>query len=145
MKPSSGCMKTAYCSEIAGRGVRGAVPAERGARVQAEVSTEQIRDRSLRAANRNRRAAGEIEGFGGAGGVRRELEMIGAAEDRPHTVGRHVRIGRDEPLDAVASRIDLDRASLREPLDDLAVDVRHEIAESIDAHHDAADGVAGYV
>jgi hypothetical protein len=69
--------------------------------------------------------------------------VVGAAEQRADAVGRQFGVGGDEPLDALAGRIDRDRAAPAQALDRLAIDVGDEIAEAVDAQHDAADRIRG--
>src|SRR4051794_3897125 len=91
------------------------------------------------------RTTAQREAVGGAGGRRRELEVIRAAEERADAVGGGLRIRCDEPFDALPAGVDLDRAPLAETLDRLAIDVRHEIPEAIDAQHDADDRVGRHI
>ena len=64
-------------------------------------------------ADRDDGAAGQAEALGGAGGRGGQLEVIGAAEERADAVGGQLRVGGDEPLDALAGGVDRDGAALR--------------------------------
>src|SRR5262249_27021377 len=88
-----------------------------------------------------RRAPAQSQRFGSARRRRGELEVIGAAEERPDAVGRQLGVGGDEALDARAARVDRDRAGLPETLHRLAIDVRDEVAEAIHADDDPAERV----
>src|SRR4051812_25714517 len=77
----------------------------------------------------NLRAAREGEAFGGAGGGCGEFEMIRAAEQRADAVRGQLGVCRDKPFDALARRVNGDRAALPEALDRLAIDIGHQVAE----------------
>src|SRR5450759_4660843 len=69
----------------------------------------------------------------GARGRRGKFQVVGAPEGPPHAVPRQLRVGRHEPLYALAGGVDRDGPRLSQPLHHLPIDVRHEVAEAIDA------------
>src|SRR6185369_15676595 len=87
------------------------------------------------------RAALEREQRGGAGTVRRDLEMIGAAEQRTHFAGVRVRVGRHHLGNYMAADADVERLT-GEPIERAPVNVGHQVAESIDPQHFADNRVA---
>src|SRR5262249_53782009 len=68
------------------------------------------RTSSLLTPNDNRRAAAEAEGFGRAAAVCRELEMIGAAEERADFSQGNVGVRGDECSHGAIARPELDAA-----------------------------------
>src|SRR5438128_9532093 len=68
------------------------------------------------------RAAVDVELGGGAPTVRRDLEMIGAAEQRADLAGRRVGIGRHDARHRVRADPDVERGVVRQFLKRLAID-----------------------
>jgi hypothetical protein len=88
----------------------------------------------------HRRGASEIERRGRARTVRRDFQMVGAAEERDHFSDRRVGVGRHDFRDLMRADANLERGA-GELVERLAIDVRDQIPESIDAQDFAGDGL----
>ena len=81
------------------------------------------------------RAAAQTELVCSVAAIQRQFEVIRAAEERADRTGRRFRIGRHQPIDDLAVDGDADRPVMTELIEAATVDVRHQIAESVDEHH----------
>ena len=77
--------------------------------------------------------------------LRDGLQVIGAAEERADAFGGELGVGCHQTLDALPAGVDRDRAALAEALDHPAIDVRHQVAEAVDAEHDTAHGASAFL
>ena len=68
--------------------------------------------------------------------------MIGAAEERKDVSSRRLRVGGDDARNLMSAGGNLDVPRLRELVEQLAIDVRHQVAESIDPQDFAHERVA---
>src|ERR1043166_1594337 len=85
-----------------------------------------------------RRSARKAETLGGAATSNGDLQMIAAAKKCTHRPLAGFSISRDQRGHRMSASGDLRRPRLREAIERAAIDVRDEVAESIDAEHHAA-------
>ena len=71
--------------------------------------------------------------------------MIRAAKERAHFARRGVGVGRHDASDTVRGCCYLDPVCVGELVEELPIDVRHEVAEAVDAQHLANDHCVGDV
>ena len=65
----------------------------------------------------------------------RTFQVVGTAEERAHFAGRNLRVRRDDSRDLMVTHHELQRAdTFRQPLARLAIEIRDDVAEPIDAH-----------
>src|SRR4029077_14340215 len=79
------------------------------------------------------------ETLGGAAAADADLKIAAAAKQSGERSGLRVRICRDESADLMPRGGDPDRPADRHALEATAIDVGHEVPESIDAQHDTRE------